>query len=1658
MKVEIWDGGLQAQEIRAIETIRKTFSELPAPLTNNSRGGSLKDQLSVIRGNPIFPWKGYAGFRFADSRGNEGEFDLVIVTHCNALIIELKDWNNGDVTSSGDKWYKDNREMGRSPVSVTRNKKFLMEKKLTPYRNQFSNKGYAPSVYFLVVMTGNAGFNKIGEEELAHTISLGDFLKLTDERMFNARFKPHPNSKVLNQDFEVFDKLLLGTNTKPKHIIVNGYKATEIIFKHPKNVYIEHQAVSEISKQDEALLRIWDFTKLDNQKAKTPEGRFSIVSREREVLQLIKHHNHDLYNHCLRSLTSIQKDDITAEYSEIYELPPGHFRFNEFIGKYCEAFSAQDRLNLAKLLVAKFSDLHDMKVAHRDLGDHSIWIAPSKEVALSNFISAYHQPLGTVGDFRGGLSVNEGLYPDGMVVTELTTPFQMDVYSLGLLVWHILQAKRLSPSSIKSLKSDVENSNHWCAPVIKSALNGVSFKNANDFFDALKLSEPNNDDNFDFDDASLEEYRRNINHSRQFRDENGFIVETNDKEVYVLNNQLVKAWLNINPTKGNAGIGYKVLHFCQRISKLKVISPPYVPVIREFGIATKSSSLYLVTDIAEGERWDQLSVDAEQKLVIIDQLISALEHLHGLGISHGDLHPANIFVDTSQNEPRISLIDIPDFSVDADTSMNHRYSPANIDGCTAFERDNFAVMRMSTELLGIVWGEESIEYPSVAHIINIELEDTLYGFKDLGRFKDALTTHTADIETIEIAVKGDFETLTIYPDNGHLYAQIEKSKKNPKQARIRFIGIGGSVDVIYCSLQGSFIIGFEPRERSSVSLDDVEKSQLEFGFAVKVVSQNLSDLKKLSDHLADSDALKRAIELALVQSDLELPSPALEAVDPPARTNQVDSLGYIKQDLGIATSSLWQAILQTEAESHPYIEVMGDISTPKGQIDQLIVPYKAEIDPLGQFSNTDVIEAIKVQGDKEIGFGEVNLKQSALNEVRLTKLKASAKSIKDGDIIFFRTKQDKASYEKRKDALERLLNREGTISQLVDYFEPSCALPAVTYDIDVTDEDFSRYDRNDDHGNEISLNNQQRNAFKKLLQNGPVSILQGPPGTGKTEFIAAFVHFLVEKQQVKNILLVSQSHEAVNTAAERIRKHCARLDTPLEVVRFSNREAAVSTGLKDVYSNALVAEKRDLFRAEASYRVKALSQALGLDAEYLSALVNIEIKLFKQINQLESTINTLEDPKLDEMDKSEIKKSIRELDASIRSSLVEDYDFKYAVNENLQGVKQKLLDKLAFDYAIKSNESSRAHALAKISSDIIDVLETNRVNYDEFLARSRQLVTGTCVGIGQRHIGIQNTQYDWVIIDEAARSIASELAIAMQSGKRVLLVGDHKQLPPLYSEPHKKALARKLGIITSKDNDLDLMLRSDFARAFESAYGNQTGAQLLTQYRMATPIGSLVSQSFYDGQLENGERLLPDIYHKAPASIQSVVTWLDTSILGKAAKHSSDKGLSIYNRCEVDQIVMALQDIAANTDFVDELSNLVKEGEPAIGVICMYGEQSRLLRKRFNEIVWSDSFKSLVKIDTVDSYQGKENRIVIVSITRNDGDLTPGFLRSPNRINVALSRAMDRLIIVGATDMWRLKNTTLPLGRVLSFIENETNKADFRILNAKGYQAGKGRH
>jgi len=1647
LEIKLWEGGLQAQEVRAIDQISAAFSK--SIITNNKavRGGSLQDQLKSIGGSTMFPWKGYAGFRYVSSTGKEGEFDLVIVTHCNVLIVELKDWNNGEVKSHGDKWYKNNKDMGRSPVSVTQNKVYLLKNKLNKVQHQLTSKKL-PWIDFFVVMCGNASFKNICEKDRKHTLSLHEFLNLADEDVFNKRFNPFPNSKTLNQDFEILDKVFSDNSTAPKQISVNGYKANEMIFEHPNGVYKEFQAVSEASKQDEALLRTWNFNNLEGVKGKTPEGRYDIVSREKEVLQYIKHHDHELYKQCLRSLTSLEKDNVTTEYCEVYELPPNHNRFNEFIGKYAQNFTETDRLNLVKLLIAKFADLHGIKVAHRDLGDHSLWISPGKEIALSNFISAYHQPAGTVGDYRQHLSVNDAGNELGLVSDSTKTPFENDVRTLGTISWHIINGQRISKKSMKDITERMLASDLWYTPILYKAIGDTPYANATELFEAFKANEPNNENAFDFDDRELDKYRKQINHSRLYREDDEFIVETDEKEVYFSSGLLVKAWLNVNPSNENPSLSYKVLHFLNHIEKINSVAPPYIPKIKDFGLASKSSSLYLVTDKIDGNHWNDFFVSEQDKLKLVDDFIAVIEHLHSLGFSHGDLHPSNVLLSRDLGDIKISLIDIPDFSLEHETTKNHLYSPENIDNSSAVERDNFAVIKMCCELLGITWAEVSSKYKQISDAVINELNDKSAGFKDLVRFKKALHRPTdASVIPVKVVINKEFEELTLYPDNGKLYLKVDKSNKNPSDLIVSIYGIGGIVSFVYSSNEKAFIVGFPPRIRDSIRKSDMDSCQLVVDFPILVKPGKVMELSSLTKRLETNEAFERTLSNTLTP-DKEENSPDSLSIQLQEAFKNLEVRKENKDDtLLITTRKLWRAILDTETESYPFIEIVGDLLSVKDRDDQLIIPYTSDIDTLGKFNKTDIVEALKFENDKEIYLGEVVLKQCALNEVRIGRIRFSTKSLKDGDYVYFRTKQDKASFTKRKAALERILDKESVISNLDSYFEPDCESEPLNYEVKVSDDDFARYDRKDDHGNKISLNEQQRFAFRQIIQNGPLSMLQGPPGTGKTEFIAAFVHYLIEKQNVKRVLLVSQSHEAVNTAAERIRSHCSKLETPIDVVRFSNREGAVSSGLKDVYSNAIVSEKRALFHAESKFRVEALSTALGLEPEYLSALVLAQFKLFKQIDALSNAMNSLAEEKLEKDDQYTIKKSISELDYSIREILQLNYEITLPETDDVRDVKQLVINKLNQEYSIRPDESKKAVALAQISLDMLNVLETDRVNYDEFFARSRQLVTGTCVGIGQRHLGIADNQYDWVIIDEAARSIASELAIAMQSGKRVLLVGDHRQLSPLYSEAHKKALALKLGI-SDQNIDLDSVLQSDFARAFESPYGKKSRAALLTQYRMAPQIGDIVSSTFYKGELKNGDRKIPDIYSGAPDALKYVVNWLDTSSLGHKCYHNDDKGVSIYNRTEASIIINLLKEIARNRDFITSLKTTVKDGEAAIGIICMYAEQKRIIRQKFKEIEWADDFKSLIKIDTVDSYQGKENRIIILSITRSSKDQKPKFLRTPNRINVALSRAMDRLLIVGSTHMWKGRNKDLPLGQVLECISTKSVEDGYQIVES----------
>jgi hypothetical protein len=132
-------------------------------------------------------------------------------------------------------------------------------------------------------------------------------------------------------------------------------------------------------------------------------------------------------------------------------------------------------------------------------------------------------------------------------------------------------------------------------------------------------------------------------------------------------------------------------------------------------------------------------------------------------------------------------------------------------------------------------------------------------------------------------------------------------------------------------------------------------------------------------------------------------------------------------------------------------------------------------------------------------------------------------------------------------------------------------------------------------------------------------------------------------------------------------------------------------------------------------------------------------------------------------------------------------------------------------------------------------------------------------------------------------------------------------------------------------------------------------------------------------------------------------------------------------------VVALLEQWHSHEPFREWLLNQTKH--PAgVGVICMYAAQRNLIERRLRQSSMGYLLDGALKVGTVDSYQGKQNPIIILSLVRNNDSgpmeagvkrIQEGFLSVPNRVNVAASRAMDRLVIVGARRRWRSKS---PIG------------------------------
>ena len=576
------------------------------------------------------------------------------------------------------------------------------------------------------------------------------------------------------------------------------------------------------------------------------------------------------------------------------------------------------------------------------------------------------------------------------------------------------------------------------------------------------------------------------------------------------------------------------------------------------------------------------------------------------------------------------------------------------------------------------------------------------------------------------------------------------------------------------------------------------------------------------------------------------------------------------------------------------------------------------------------------------------------------------------------------------------------------------------------------------------LSDDKKGAVRMALSCGELSLIKGPPGTGKTSVIAEVVLQILKHDPEARILLTSQSNVAVDHALAQIAK--ASIGDPPAMVRYGRPEKIGDAGKnwtlrrrvrswrKDVVKrcDAIVDELREAERsARASVKeVKAGDVGEAENAEMMQEWVTEAKSLAEQLADYRQELTALGTDASKEI-RATVEAAVAGTREELRgqltalSDLLQEEDGGPMADETEEKALAKIVKKVAEATTPEvSAVGPEERELRRIRELRATVTQWRKVaglgsDFEELVAKSARVVAATCSMSGKRKGATVDNSFDWAIVDEAGRATVPEVLIPMVQSERTILVGDERQLPPTLDETLRESGP------ASGDWELDRSLFQSMIGQMDEGRGLAT---LRTQYRMHPAIGSLISTVFYDGTLENGDS--PERRGRMGDWMPAVVTWLSTSSLPNRAEVR--RGASYENVAEVDVVATVLTRLESRVE-------LAREKTVVVGVIAGYSAQVERLVTRIdpdNDEIWQ---KLRIEVATVDAFQGRECDVVIYSTVRSNRDRRIGFLRDYRRVNVALSRARELLVIVGDDRMMEsasVVGSDNPFTAVLSYMKS----------------------
>ena len=282
-----------------------------------------------------------------------------------------------------------------------------------------------------------------------------------------------------------------------------------------------------------------------------------------------------------------------------------------------------------------------------------------------------------------------------------------------------------------------------------------------------------------------------------------------------------------------------------------------------------------------------------------------------------------------------------------------------------------------------------------------------------------------------------------------------------------------------------------------------------------------------------------------------------------------------------------------------------------------------------------------------------------------------------------------------------------------------------------------------------------------------------------------------------------------------------------------------------------------------------------------------------------------------------------------------------------------------------------------------------RIHADLF--SEARVIASTLVGSANRLLDGQ--KFGTLFIDEAAQALEAACWIPIRKVSRVILAGDHCQLPPTV----KSFAAMKAGLG-----------KTLMERIVENK--PEVVTLLKMQYRMNEEIMRFSSDWFYGNQVESA----PEVKYRSILDLDIPMTWIDTSLFeeceeGKFFQETFvGESFGRINKAEAELTLLTLENY-----FKKIGKERILDERLDVGVISPYRAQVQYLRSQIKKKAFFKPYRHLISVNTIDGFQGQERDIILISLVRANDDGQIGFLRDLRRMNVAITRARMKLIILG---------------------------------------------